>query len=60
MTGWEKALADGREMARRFQIRTVVAAFQWEAAQKLRELGWTVQPPEGYADQESEGTLRKW
>lgn len=58
--GWEEALAGGREIARRFQIRTIVSSFQHEAAMQLRDLGWTVTPPLGYEDSESTETLRKW
>lgn len=59
-SGWDDALAGGREIARRFQIRTIVSSFQNEAAMQLRELGWEVTPPPEYEDSESAETLRKW
>lgn len=46
-SGWKQAVQDGREISRRFQIRTIARDFQAEVATVLRDLNWTVDPPEG-------------
>lgn len=45
---WESAINEGREIWRRFQARAVTRDFQTEAAQVLRDLGWDVEPPNGF------------
>lgn len=46
VTGWQRALAEGRERWRRRQFRTSVRDLQDEAASVLRTYGWSVEPPE--------------
>lgn len=60
LPGWKRAVEDGREIARRFQVRTVVRDHQVEAAEVLKERGWKVTPPEGYEPWEAVDKLREF
>ncbi|GAB3754722.1 hypothetical protein GCM10027591_03600 [Zhihengliuella somnathii] len=44
--GWARTLKLGREEARRTQARTVAGDFPNEVAESLRQLGWSVEPPD--------------
>lgn len=57
--GWETVLAEGREIRRRFQLRTVVRELQVEAAEVLKLNGWTVAPPPGAVLERTNG-LTQW
>lgn len=57
--GWETVLAEGREIWRRFQLRTVVRELQVEAAEVLKLNGWTVTPPPGEVLERTNG-LTQW
>lgn len=48
-SGWKAALDAGRTKYRLTQLRTAVSDAQEEAADLLREIGWTVTPPENRA-----------
>jgi len=57
--GWQRAIEEGREIWRRFQMRTVTRDLQAEAAQTLRDLNWTVTPPADF--EESVGrAIKRW
>lgn len=58
--GWESAIQDGREIWRRFQMRTATRELQVEAAQILTAMNWTVSPPLDYQDDERPTALRQW
>lgn len=57
---WQSAVEDGREISRRFQVRTVARDYQAEVAEVLREKGWTVRPPHGFVSDEAVRTLREY
>lgn len=57
--GWEEAIRDGRARWRRTQFRSTVRDLQDEAADVLREHGWTVQAPVE-ARVEGSGVLHRW
>ncbi|MEV8391205.1 MULTISPECIES: hypothetical protein [unclassified Streptomyces] len=45
--GWEKVIDRGVQRWRKTQLRTTVRDLPEVAAEKLRELGWSVEPPAG-------------
>lgn len=59
VTGWEAALAAGREGWRRIQLRSMTRDAQNEVVQALRDLGWTVDDLPGDPG-ESVRVLRTW
>jgi len=58
--GWRTVVEDGRERWRRRQLGSIVRDIPSEAAGILRDLGWTVQPPEDPGMPENPRTLRQW
>lgn len=59
--GWDQALRENRELWRRMQLRAAVRDLQAEAAERLRDEGWTVAPPADFKDVSDESaTLVKW
>lgn len=58
-TRMEAAVEDGREIARRFQVRTIARNFPVEVAEALKSRGWTVTPPDDFDGWESTDTLRE-
>lgn len=60
LDGWKRALEDGRELARRFQVRTIARDYPAEVAQVLRDRGWSVAPPENFDEWESVEALREY
>lgn len=58
--GWQTAVQDGREIARRFQVRTIARNYPAEVAEALKSRGWKVEPPEGFDGWESTETLREY
>ncbi|OYC95923.1 hypothetical protein [Microbacterium sp. Yaish 1] len=57
---WRRAIEDGREIARRFQVRTIARDYQAEVAQVLRDRGWHVEPPNEFDEHESVEALREY
>lgn len=57
---WEAAVREGREIWRRMQTRTVVRDLQAEAAETLKQLGWTVIPPADYEEPPTPATVTRW
>jgi hypothetical protein len=53
VTGWESAIASGREAWRRRQLRASVRDAQAEAAKALTEQGWTLVPPKQEPEENS-------
>lgn len=60
LPGWRDALADGREAARRRQVRTIARDFPSEVADELRRHGWTMNPPRTSAPEENLAALREY
>lgn len=58
--GWRRAVEDGRELARRFQFRAAVRDHQAEAAEVLKNNGWTVRPPDGRELTDNAERLREY
>ncbi|MGJ0388769.1 hypothetical protein OD997_06220 [Microbacterium sp. CGR1] len=58
--GWEAAVQEGREIWRRMQTRTVVRDLQAEAAQTLKDLGWTVTAPDDFDEGAPPNAMLKW
>jgi len=56
---WQTVLAEGREIWRRFQLRTIVRELQVESAEVLKLNGWTVTPPDGEILERTNG-LTQW
>jgi hypothetical protein len=59
LDNWMTAIDAGRETWRRLQLKTAVRDLQAEAAQVLRQHGWTVSPPVG-ALTEATSVLHQW
>lgn len=57
---WRDAVDEGRERWRRRQIRTVARDAPAEAAQVLRDLGWTVEAPLAGGVSENSRTMTAW
>lgn len=60
LNGWKRALEDGREIARRFQVRTIARDYPAEVAQVLRDRGWSLTPPDNFDEWESREALREY
>ncbi|WP_314453229.1 hypothetical protein [uncultured Microbacterium sp.] len=58
--GWSDAIRMGREQWRRMQFRSTVRDLQSEAAQVLRDHGWTVEAPGEPLRAEGDGVLHRW
>lgn len=59
-SGWRRALEDGRELSRRFQVRTIARDYPAEVAELLKEKGWKVEPPEDFDGWEATAVLREF
>lgn len=57
---WATAVQEGREIWRRMQTRTVVRDLQAEAAETLKQQGWTVTPPAGFDEGPTPRTVSRW
>ena len=60
LPGWRAALEDSRELARRFQVRTVARDYPVEVAEVLKDRGWTVEPPDDFDGWEATQSLREY
>lgn len=58
--GWRHALEDGRELGRRFQVRTIARDYPAEVAEVLRQNGWVVTPPSDFDSWEATAALREF
>lgn len=58
--GWRNALEDSREIARRFQVRTIARDYQVEVAEVLKQNGWAVHPPPDFDESERVEALREY
>jgi hypothetical protein len=58
--GWRTAVEDGRELARRFQVRTIARNYPAEVAEVLKSRGWKVEPPDNFDGSESTDRLREY
>lgn len=57
--GWKGAIVESRARYRTIQARTIARDMQIEVADVLREVGWTVTPPEN-VDPPGEKFLSRW
>lgn len=53
-------MEDGREIARRFQIRTIASDYSAEVAEVLKDKGWSVTPPSDFNSWEATPVLREY
>lgn len=59
LPGWQEVIEAGRESWRRMQLKSAVRDAPEDAAWVLRDLGYTVEPPDGPAIDRGQ-PLRKW
>lgn len=57
---WKASLEDNRELARRFQVRTIARDCPAEVAEVLKERGWRVEPPDDFDEREATAVLREY
>lgn len=60
LDGWRQELENGRELARRFQVRTIAQDFPAEVAEALKDKGWDVTPPTDFDGWEARAALREY
>lgn len=60
LSGWRGAVEDGRELNRRFQVRTVARDYPAKVAEVLKSRGWTLQPPDDFDGYEATAALREY
>lgn len=60
LDSWREAVKEGRADWRKKQLRAVIRDCQGEAAETLRDLGYTVSPPDGGPPEASEKALHAW
>lgn len=58
--GWRRAIEEGRELARRFQVRTIARDYAAEVAEVLKDAGWGITPPVGFDNFEAVAKLREF
>lgn len=58
--GWRAAVEDGREIARRFQVRTIARDYAAEVVEELKSRGWRIDPPADFDEWEATAALREY